>query len=205
MFVHTYKSMKLSSRFISILLCLFVAGMVSGCRSSKPKTKGVGDTLRAFIIQDCMSGQKYCQVCAYSGKPTIMAIGDVNDDNFIDDLDAIQKVVSSSASKGLTAFALVGSFKGEEFGKLGGDKKSVEKLKNVVDARKLSFPVVVLPDEMSDAQKQNYASYASAYDIKQSRTVLYAGADNKIKFAEVITNTSSSAQFKKLNQMLSQK
>ena len=152
-----------------------------------------------------MSGQKYCQVCAYSGKPTIMAIGDVNDDNFVNDLDAIQKVMSSSASKGLTAFALVGSFKGDEFGKLGGDKASVEKLKNVVNARKLSFPVVVLPDEMSEAQKQNYASYSSAYDIKKSRTILYAGADNKIKFAEVITNTSSTAQFEKLNQMLSQK
>ena len=99
MFVHTYKGMKLSNRFVSILLCIFVAGMIGGCRSSKPKTKGVGDTLRAFIIQDCVSGQKYCQVCAYSGKPTIMAIGDVNDDNFVNDLNFADRDIDKANNR----------------------------------------------------------------------------------------------------------
>ena len=183
---------------VQAFFCTLLALNLFACRASKPKTKGVGDQLRAFVIQECGSKQKYCQVCAYSGKPTIMAVGDVNDKDFENDLVAIQKVMTSSGSDGLTAFALVGPFEDEKLGKFSNTDEALNNLKAMTKKRSITFPVVVLPSEMSEAQKQNYASYAQAYDIKSSRTILYAGADNKITFAEVITNTSSTSQFKRL-------
>ena len=193
--------MKRLTSTLQVLACSILALQLYACRASKPKTKGVGDQLRAFIIQDCDSKQKYCQVCAYSGKPTIMAVGDIEDKNFENDLVAIQKVMTSSGSDGLTAFALVGPFGKNGLGTFEKSDAALNKLKEMTERRSISFPVVVLPSEMSEAQKQNYAAYSQAYEIKSSRTVLYAGADNKIKFAEIITNTSSSSQFKKLADM----
>jgi len=203
--VHTYSSMKRLSVTLQVLACSILALQLFACRASKPKTKGVGDQLRAFIIQDCDSKQKYCQVCAYSGKPTIMAVGDVNDKNFENDLVAIQKVITSSGSEGITAFALVGPFGKDGVSSFEKSDEALKKLKEMTTKRSINFPVVVLPSEMSEAQQQNYASYAQAYEIKSSRTVLFASADNKIKFAEVITNTSSTSQFNKLAEMVLKK
>jgi hypothetical protein len=187
--------MKRFTLVLNAAACAAFALQLNACKASKPKTKGVGDQLRAFIVQDCQSKQKYCQVCAYSGKPTIMAIGDADDKEFENDLVAIQKVLTSSGSQGLTAFALVGPIDKEGLSNFEKSSKALEKLKEMITRRAIKFPVVVLPNEMSEAQRQNYATFAQAYDIKTSRTVLFAEADNRIKFAEVITNTSSTAQF----------
>jgi len=175
-----------------------VALQIVACRKPEPKTKAIGDSLKAFIVQDCSSQKKYCQVCAYSGKPSIMAIGAPDDKGFENDLIAIQKVMTSSGGEDLTAFALLGPFSEKGLGHFENEAEALKKLEEMRRRNGITFPVVILPKAISDAQKQNYATYDRAYEAPKSRTIFFAGADNKIQFAEVITNTSSTAQFESL-------
>jgi hypothetical protein len=175
-----------------------VALSVAACRESIAKVRGVGDKMSAFIVQNCETAEKYCQVCQYGGKPKIMAIGDIDDKAFEQDLVRIQKVLDSGKEEGLVAFAVVGKVANQGFQPLADEKGAMAKLDEMKKRLGLTFPVVIVPKEMSEGQKKNYAPFNAAYEIAGSRQVFFAGADNKILFAEVIQADKADAQFKTL-------
>jgi hypothetical protein len=182
-------------------MAFLLAVQITACRKAPPKTKGIGDSLKAFIVQDCNSEKKYCQVCAYSGKPSIMAVGAVDDKDFESDLIAIQEVITSSGGSQLTAFAVLGPFDEHGLGYFKDEAGAIKKLNAMRKKNGITFPIHILPKELSASQKQNYATFARAYDVPKSRTIFFAEADNKIRFAGVITNSSSTAQFTALKKL----
>lgn len=159
----------------------------TGCNKG-PTVERVGDSLQAFIVQDCEESKKYCQVCAYSGKPTIMAVGEIGDAGFEKDLVAIQRLITDKGEAGLTAFAVVGQLDGKGIKPYEDEADALAKLRATRSRLGITFPVAIVPREVSESQKKNYYPFNALYRIKASRTVLFAGADNKITFAEVITS-----------------
>ena len=183
---------------IAIIQALTAMALLTGaCKErSRPRTKGVGDRLQAFIIQDCDQGSKYCQVCKYGGKPTIMAVGDMKDSGFEADLVEIQKLVN--ANEGLTAFAVVGDLGGGGIKPFGDEKAAMSKLAALREKLDLTYPVVIVPKDMSEKQRKNYLPFNKAYEVEASRTILLGGADNKITFATVLSADNAKDHLAKL-------
>lgn len=168
---------------------VLVAGLLLGgtaCKEANAKVKGVGDNLQAFIIQNCDNGDRYCQVCAFSGKPTIMAVGDLTDAGFEQDLKEIQGLVKTHKAKGLTAFALFGKFEQGRFQSFKDPKKAMEDVKKLQAKLGLQFPVTIVPENLTDKEKKNYTPFDRLYDVSQSRTVLVGAANNNIVFADTM-------------------
>ena len=163
-------------------VAIFAAGLACVSDDGTPsRTKGVGDRLRPFISIDSQSGKRYCQVCAFGGKPTLMAVFDLDDPAVDDDLRLIQTLVSKWPR--LTAFALFGRFRD---GALHAPRKLSEAQKKLADRAKrlgLSYPVTVLPGELTAGEALHYQPFTAHFDVAQSRSVLLAAADNRVRFA----------------------
>ena len=153
------------------------------CKRPEQKTRGVGDELKAFIMKNCETGQQYCQVCAYSGKPTLMAVADHGDQSFEQDLLRLQKLVDAHADKGLKAFAIVGRLEGGKLTPPDGEEEISAKLKDTRARLGLTIPVGVLPRKGTSSEQRGFADFADSYEISASRTVLFATAENRIVFA----------------------
>lgn len=184
----------IASLFAGLLLA---AGAVA-CKEAQAKTKGVGDVFRPFIIKNCGTGERYCQVCAYGGKPTIMVVADVDDAAVDQDLMKVQKILDQSKDKALTAFALFGEIEGGKFKPVADDDAAAKKLKEKAEKLKLSYPVTLVPAKYTDAEKKGYAAFVDAYHVATSRRVMLADAANKVLFAETIENAKADAQFAQL-------
>ncbi len=181
-----------------VALALLISPVLSSCKRAQAKTKQVGDKLRAFIIKDCEQGDRYCQVCSFGGKPTIMAIADIDDTAFDADLTEIQALLDQHAAYGLTAFAVLGTFKESQFVAPPNEEKALKALAAKKKALKLKFPLVVLPASLTEAEKKHYTPFSKSYEVSASRTLFFAGADNRIHVAEIIRPKESKDQFKAL-------
>lgn len=130
-----------------VLATFAVAGLANA--ALKP-----GDSLTPYEIQNCDTGQKYCQVCAYSEKPAkVIAFGKMNDEKFWADLERLQKLHTKFADQGLGVFAQVIDSK---------DTKAIDKL-----AKKhgITFPIVVPMEK----------DWNEFYEVNGvSRTIYYA-------------------------------
>ena len=177
---------------------LSVAGLVltlgvasSACREVQAKVKGPGDSLKAFIIKNCTTHERYCQVCAYSGSPTIMAVGDVDDAEFGKDLKKIQVLYETHKADGLTAFALYGQFKNEKLKPVSQDTALLERLATLRKELGLTFPVTVLPSALTSKESILYTPFGQSYDVRKSRTVMVAKANNTIVWADTLNGEAT--------------
>jgi hypothetical protein len=134
-------------KLFAILASVSVAGLAQA--SLKP-----GDSLTPYEIQNSETGQKYCQVCAYSSKAAkIIAFGKLSDEQFWADLKKLQSLHASFGEKGLGVFAQV------------IDSKDTKAINEAAKKHGITFPVVVaLEKDWNDAYKVDGVS----------RTVYYA-------------------------------
>lgn len=165
-------------------LLLVLLGLLA-CEKQRPAARGVGDRLQAFIVQDSEKRNKQCFVCAYAGKPTILAVGELDDARFEDDLAAIEAI--RAERPGLTAFAVLGRFEGGTLRSPADEAAALEALEALRARRGIGFPLSILPKEMSPEQRQNYAPFGAAYAIDRGRTVWFADADNHVRYAATWT------------------
>ncbi len=134
-------------RLLTLLATFAVAGLASA--SLKP-----GDSLTPYEIQNCDTGKKYCQVCAYSDKAAkIIAFGKLDDAKFWADLKKLQTLHAGYEAKGLGVFAQVID---------STDTKAITKL---AKEHGITFPVVVAAEK----------DWNEAYKVDGvSRTIYYA-------------------------------
>ncbi len=187
-----HKNIKNPLPFIGLALLLGGAGVA--CKEAQAKVKGPGDSLKAFVIKNCASGERYCQVCAYSGKPTIMAVGVMGDKDFEKDLVEINKLVKANEAKGLTAFALYGEIKEGKFVAVA-DEAAAEKTLAATHARLgLKFPITLAPAKLEEKEAKSYKPFTELYEVNKSRTVMVAKASNEIVWADTLAGKD--AQYK---------
>jgi hypothetical protein len=166
--------------FLASLTVSAAVGGSAGCKKAHAKVKGVGDTLQAFIIRDAGTGERYCQVCAYGGRPTIFAVGDIDDAGFAEDLVKIQALLDEHRDAELSAFALYGKIAEGRFAPLPDEDGALAKLAALRTERGLTMPVTIVPNALTDKEKANYAPFTEVYEIAKSRTVMMAKANNQI-------------------------
>ncbi len=113
-----------------------------------------GDSLTPYEIKNAETGQKYCQVCAYSPKAAkIVAFGKMDDAQFWADLQMLQKLHAGYAAKGLGVFAQV------------IDSDDTKAINAKAKEMGIQFPVVVAVE----------ADWDEAYKVEGvSRTIYYA-------------------------------
>ncbi len=182
---------------LSALLALAASG--AGCKEAQARTKGVGDSLQPFIVMNCESGDRYCQICAYGGKPKIMVVADMDDAKVEADLMRVQKLVDAHQAQGLVAFALFGEIENGAFKPVADDAAAAMKLKEMRERLKLTYPVTLVPSSYTERETKGYTPFISSYEIPTSRRVLFADISNRIKFAETIQDAQADAQFARLD------
>ena len=185
MSTRTISNPTLAVASLSLALGFGLAG--TACKKAEAKVKGVGDTLKAFIVTNCETGDRYCQVCAYGGRPTIMAVGDIDDAAFEQDLAQIQGLVAANGDKELTAFALYGKIEGGKFAAVADEAAAQKKLAALTKKLGLTFPVTLAPKALTEKEAKDYTPFTDAYEISKSRTVMLAGAGNDIRYAETMS------------------
>lgn len=134
-------------KFLTLLATVSLSGLASA--SLKP-----GDSLTPYEIQNCDTGKKYCQVCAYSDKAAkIIAFGKIDDAQFWADLKKLQALHAGYEAQGLGVFAQVID---------STDTKAIAKL---AKQHGVKFPVVVAAEK----------DWNEAYKVDGvSRTIYYA-------------------------------
>jgi hypothetical protein len=137
----------------------------------------------AFNIINCESGDEYCQVCKYGPSPKIMAVGTIDDEGFKQDLKDLDALVKKYGDDKLKAFAVIASaHDGALVTPTSGDKEQLQAAaKALKEELGLSFPVV-LPAAKGDGQNGIFEDH---YQIKLSRTIMFADGQNKVKYSEV--------------------
>jgi hypothetical protein len=142
------------------LAFLSVAGLAAA--SLKP-----GDSLTPYEVQNVDTGQKYCQVCAYSSKAAkIIAFGKLDDDQFWADLRKLQALHAGYAETGLGVFAQV------------IDSSDTKAIHQRARRHGITFPVVVAMEK----------DWNEAYQVDGvSRTIYYA-QKNRIAWTTVGLN-----------------
>jgi len=137
----------------------------------------------AFNIINCESGDQYCQVCKYGPSPKIMAVGTIDDEAFKQDLKDLDALVKKYGDDKLKVFAVIASaHDGALVTPTSGDKDQLQAAaKALKEELGLSFPVV-LPAAKGDAQNGIFEDH---YQVKLSRTIMFADGQNKVKYSEV--------------------
>ena len=168
-----------------------------GClgRSDGAKTSEVGDRLQPFVSVDASTGKRYCQVCAFGGRPTLMAVFDLDDPNAPQHLATIQGVLD--AHQGLTAFALFGRFRDRALAGLDDLSEARPALTERVKAQALSFPVTILPASLTASEALLYRPYGERFDLAASGTVLLAAADNRVRFKDRLSRSGAAVRLKR--------
>lgn len=183
-----------STTLWATLALTFVVGLGAvGCTKAKAKIKGVGDNLEAFIVTNLETEERTCLVCAYGGRPTIMAVGDLDDVGFQEDLKQIQGLVTAHAKDDLTAFALYGRVKDGKFTPLADQAAAQAKLAGLQKSLGLSFPITLVPTSLTEKEK-DYTPFSDSYDIAKSRTIMLADAGNKVVFSDVFGKSEAQYQ-----------
>lgn len=184
-------------RKLALLLALLPFA-AAACSRAEARTSGVGDTLKPFIIKNCETGLQYCQVCAFSGKPTLMAAFDATDPKLDEDLQRLQRIVDAQPDKGVQAFAVIGKIEGDKLTPAGDEAAIKEKKKSLG----INFPIVVLATQLSESEQKNYAKFADAYAVKGSRTIYLSNASGKVVHADRLNDPGTEPQFTQLEQAI---
>lgn len=143
---------------------------------------GVGGKFKPFDIINCESGDKYCQVCKFGGSPKIMAVGNIDDPAFKDDIKNIDALVQKYGEDKLKAFAVITDIKD---GKSTTPTADVDALQARVKALKDELGVkipLVLPAPEGDQPNKQFDDY---YNITRSRTVMFADGRNAVQYSAV--------------------
>ncbi|MEQ8275378.1 MAG: hypothetical protein RKU31_17035 [Deltaproteobacteria bacterium] len=188
--------------FSAASLVALAAG-ATACKEAAAKTQGVGDNLRAFVIKNCEDGKRYCQVCAYGGRPTLMTIADLDDDGVEKDLQEMEKLLAANKDKGLTAFALFGHMKTGKFVAVSDDDAATKKLAEMKKRLGLSFPLTIVPSQLTEKEQKSYMPFDAQYAVGKSRTLFAAASDNEVFYADVMTGDAK--QYEKLAAKLKEK
>lgn len=176
----------------TMLLGLAAAGL--GCKNPEPKTRGPGDTLKSFTVMNAETGRLYCQVCVFAGKPILMAVAELGDARFEEDLVRMQKLVDASADKGLRAFAVLGQTRDGRFGSSGDDAKASADVRALKQRLGLTFPLVIVP-EPKGPETGNNTLFHQAYELKGTPTLYLASRDNVVVHTDVVRGPDADAQF----------
>lgn len=155
---------------------------------AKPETRTVasgldlGQRFAAFEIVNCDSGDKYCQVCQYGGSPKIMAVGTIDDEQFKKDLQDLDAIVAKYGEDKVKAFAVIAEAKdGVLVTPLGSKDDLQAKAKALKAELGITMPIVV-PAPEGEAVNGVFEDH---YQIKQSRTIMFADGKNEVKYTEV--------------------
>ena len=134
-------------KLLTLLATFSLVGLASA--SLKP-----GDSLTPYEIQNCDTGKKYCQVCAYSDKAAkILAFGKLADEKFWADLKQLQALHAGFGEKGLGVYAQV------------IDSTDTKAINALAKKHGITFPVVVATEK----------DWNEAYKVDGvSRTIYYA-------------------------------
>lgn len=174
----------------------------SGCKKPEPKTRGPGDQLKSFIVQNCETNQQYCQVCAFSGKPIVMIVGDPSDASFEASLTAVQKLMEPHSAKGLRAFAVAGPMKDGKLTTFEDEAKALAELKALRERLGLPFPLTVIPKKLTDKASEDYAKFNDAYELAGAPAVMFADAESRVLFSGVLDAKGREAQLRALEEAL---
>jgi hypothetical protein len=142
----------------------------------------LGQRFAAFEIINCDSGDEYCQVCKFGSSPKIMAVGTIDDEGFKQDLKYLDAMVAKYGEDKIKVFAVIAS---NDNGKLGtpiGNKDELQaKAKALRTELGISMPVVIPAPEAGGPN----GVFEDHYQVKQSRTIMFADGRNLVKYSAV--------------------
>jgi hypothetical protein len=142
----------------------------------------LGQRFAAFEIINCDSGDEYCQVCKFGGSPKIMAVGTIDDEGFKQDLKALDAMVAKYGEDKIKAFAVIASNESGTLGTPIGNKDELQaKAKALRAELGISMPVVIPAPEAGGPN----GVFEDHYQIKQSRTIMFADGRNLVKYSAV--------------------
>lgn len=142
----------------------------------------VGMRFAAFDIVNCDSGEEYCQVCRFGGAPKIMAVGTIDDAEFKKDLQNLDAIVAKYGDDKLKVFAVIAEPKDGTLVTPTGNLADLQaKAKALREELEIDMPVVV-PAAEGDALNGIFEDH---YQIKQSRTIMFADGKNVVKYSAV--------------------
>ena len=180
------------------LIATLVMGLLTlGAVASSQSGLAVGDKIAAFLVKNCDGGDPYCQVCKYGKRPKLISVGDLNDPGWIQDLKAIQALNEkySKDGKGLAVFGLAAEIKDGKALPVSDPAAALEKLKQIKDENKLTFPLVIAENadtvyKGKGEKNPGYQIFEDYYKVTQSRTVMFGDKDNNVKYSAVVTDGS---------------
>jgi hypothetical protein len=169
-----------------------------GCtKAEAPRVGGVGDRLQAFMTQASPDAKKTCLVCEYSGKPTLLAMGDPAETAFADDLARLQGLLARRPE--IRVFAVASRFEGGKVQPFADHGAALQSVASLRDRLGLTFPVVVIPQNADDYVAQGYQRFDLTYRVAAPRMVLFAGPDGKVRWAEALRTEARDAQLAALD------
>ncbi len=142
----------------------------------------VGMRFAAFDIVNCDSGEEYCQVCRFGGAPKIMAVGTIDDAEFKKDLQNLDAIVAKYGDDKIKVFAVIAEPKDGTLVTPTANRADLQaKAKALREELEIDMPVVV-PAAEGDALNGIFEDH---YQIKQSRTIMFADGKNVVKYSAV--------------------
>lgn len=142
----------------------------------------LGQRFAAFDIINCESGDQYCQVCKYGPSPKIMAVGTIDDEAFKQDLKDLDAMVAKYGDDKVKAFAVIADLKdGQLVTPIGNKDELQAKAKALKAELGITMPVVI-PAPKNEAPNGTFEDH---YQVKQSRTIMFADSRNQVKYSEI--------------------
>jgi hypothetical protein len=142
----------------------------------------LGERFAAFDIINCESGDQYCQVCKYGPSPKIMAVGTIDDEAFKQDLKDLDAMVAKYGEDKVKAFAVIAEVKdGALVTPLGNKDELQAKAKALKAELGITMPIVI-PAPKNEAPNGTFEEH---YQVKQSRTIMFADSRNQVKYSEI--------------------
>ena len=168
--------------------------LLAGCPRPEGATRpvaGAGDVLQSFLVRDAASGDYYCMVCRFAGRPTVVAVFDLEDPALDADLAALERLRADHPR--LTLFAVLGRFEGGALRPADDEAAALASARARRDRLGLGFPLALLPRDPPADKAAGYRPYAAGYALSKSRTVLYATADNRVRYAATLGTDGADA------------
>jgi hypothetical protein len=142
----------------------------------------LGQRFAAFEIINCDSGDEYCQVCKFGSSPKIMAVGTIDDEGFKQDLKYLDAMVAKYGEDKIKVFAVIASNDNGTLGTPIGNKDELQaKAKALRAELGISMPVVIPAPEAGGPN----GVFEDHYQVKQSRTIMFADGRNLVKYSAV--------------------
>jgi hypothetical protein len=140
---------------------------------------GVGGKLKAFQIVNCDSGDEYCQVCRYGGSPKVMAVGELDDPEFRNDIQNLDALVKKYGEDKLKAFAVIAEIKDGKGVTPAQDREAlIARAKAVRAELGVTIPVVV-----PAAEEGGNKAFDDYYNITKGRTMMFADGRNAVRYS----------------------